>query len=234
MDKLIKFYCDFDAFDDIKPVPAKTMIPEWYRDIKPYANGNKMSINEKGSVVGRSVKKCIPFLDVMTSGYLIKTYCDIEITTVGGVPYYKWAYTPNGEPCITWHHTSQIPNYPNVNFDSNIDIAKFNNVWSVRTPAGYSSLFMPPAHRDNKIVIFPGIVDTDTYDLQVEFPFLLSDPNFNGIIPKGTPIAQVIPFKRDSWKSDYGKADLERSYNRLKSVFVDAYKKMFWQKKFYE
>jgi hypothetical protein len=234
MDKIIKFYCDFDAFDDIKPVPAKTMIPEWYKDVKPYIDSKYPTINDYGKVNNLSVKKCIPFLDSMSSGYLIKTYCDIEITFVEGIPFYKWGMAPVDQPTITFHDTVQIPNYPSTSFNENLKIAKFNNLWVVKTPPGYSSLFIPPMHHDNKMVILPGIVDTDSYDLAIEFPFFLSDSNFNGVIPKGTPIAQVIPIKRDSWKSEFGVANLDRSFRRLKSVFIDAYKKMFWEKKNYE
>ena len=52
------------------------------------------------------------------------------------------------------------------------------------------------------------------------------------MIPAGTPIAQVIPFKRDSFKMSIGEdAERKESYNsnaRLKSVFADAYRK-FWR-----
>ncbi len=28
--------------------------------------------------------------------------------------------------------------------------------------------------------------------------------NFTGMLPKGTPVAQCVPFKRDSWIAQYG------------------------------
>ena len=46
------------------------------------------------------------------------------------------------------------------------------------------------------------MVDTDKYPIPVHFPFLLKK-NFEGLIKQGTPIIQVIPFKRESWKSSY-------------------------------
>jgi len=35
--------------------------------------------------------------------------------------------------------------------------------------------------------------------------------NFEGLIPKGTPVIQVIPFKRDNWKSNI--------YDKVSPVF---------------
>ena len=64
---------------------------------------------------------------------------------------------------------------------------------------------------------------------------MLSDINFRGLIPAGTPLAQVIPFKRDIWKSyvGYDKKEIYKQERQLYSVFFDAYKKMFWDKKQY-
>jgi hypothetical protein len=35
----------------------------------------------------------------------------------------------------------------------------------------------------------------------VHFPARWHDANFNGVLPKGTPIAQCIPIKREKWAS---------------------------------
>jgi hypothetical protein len=40
--------------------------------------------------------------------------------------------------------------------------------------------------------ILPGIVDADHFKLSVQFPFLLQ-AGFEGVIPAGTPVAQIIP-----------------------------------------
>jgi hypothetical protein len=41
-------------------------------------------------------------------------------------------------------------------------------------------------------------VDTDEYVNETNIPALLLDDDFEGIIEAGTPLVQVIPFKRDS------------------------------------
>jgi hypothetical protein len=29
------------------------------------------------------------------------------------------------------------------------------------------------------------------------------DPSFNGVLPKGTPVVQCLPVKRESWSGDF-------------------------------
>lgn len=48
----------------------------------------------------------------------------------------------------------------------------------------------------------PAIVDTDINVQSFDLPMWIKQ-GYEGIIPKGTPLAQVIPFKRDNWSSSY-------------------------------
>jgi hypothetical protein len=86
--------------------------------------------------------------------------------------------------------------------------------------------------------ILEGVVDADSYTTPINFPFNLKDNTFEGMIPAGTPLAQIIPFKRESWQLDFGsekeiiKAEEQRL--NIKSKFYDAYKTMFWSKKEYK
>jgi hypothetical protein len=94
-------------------------------------------------------------------------------------------------------------------------------------------------HRESKIFeILPAIIDTDKAITQINLPFVLKDLKFEGTIPAGTPIAQIIPFKRESWKLEKGnEKDIEKNKNTIKllqSSFVNVYKNKFWQKKSYK
>jgi hypothetical protein len=44
------------------------------------------------------------------------------------------------------------------------------------------------------------LVDCDAfYQNPIHFPARWHDPGFNGVLPKGTPVAQCLPVKRESW-----------------------------------
>jgi len=147
-------------------------------------------------------------------------------------PYYEWS----SYNLIDFHQVEQMPEHPKRN--AHMSYPKWMNPWAVKTPKGYSSLFIQPMHRESPFTILPGVVDTDTYTAPVNFAFVLNDINFEGLIPAGTPIAQVIPIKRDEWKMSLGsQADFieqQKVANRLETKFFDRYKSMFRQPKEYK
>jgi hypothetical protein len=81
-----------------------------------------------------------------------------------------------------------------------------------------------------------GFIDTDKFPNRLYFPFFLKD-GFVGIIPEGTPIAQIIPIKRDSWISEKAlyKEGTEFVFeNIMKINLIRGYKNKFWSKKEYK
>ena len=100
---------------------------------------------------------------------------------------------------IDFHDPSQVAGTPL--FDDDRFIIKFNNFWTIEAPPGYSLLFTHPVNRtDLPFTTLTGLVDCDTFhDSPLNFPARWHDPNFNGVLPKGTPVAQCLPVKRESW-----------------------------------
>lgn len=229
MKKNIKFtnisgYKDFE-----KPQPASAFIPDWYKNTESYVGGKKAT-NGQGSTTA-TIKKCIPVFDAITAGYIITLPADVMVSLKDGAQYFEWA----NFNLISFHPIEQAPLHPIRNEQP---YPKWVNHWAIKTPKGYSALFVQPFHRESLFTILPGIVDTDTYTAPVNFPMVINEPNFEGIIPKGTPIAQVIPFKRDAFKMEFGKQKemIEQSNvsNKLYTKFFDKYKTMFWHRKEYK
>jgi hypothetical protein len=213
------------------PTPAVKNIPEWYVKTPGYLGNDGKKNLESGRPQG-TIKKCIPVFDAISSGYILYTQVDVQVSKVGGETFYHW---PDAD-FISFHTILQADLHPSANKNLG-DFPKFNNPYGIKTPPGYSCLFIQPLHRESRFTIFPGIVDTDTYTSQVNFPFILNDENWEGIIPAGTPMAQVIPFKRESWTHSFGsekEIKEERLVSKkLKSMFINAYKKHFWNRKSY-
>jgi hypothetical protein len=60
---------------------------------------------------------------------------------------------------------------------------------------------------------------------------------FEGIIEKGTPMFQIIPFKRDEWKATYSERSEEESFyeqERFYSKIVSRYGRSYRTKKSFE
>jgi hypothetical protein len=215
------------------PQPASKSIPDWYKNMDSYISKEKKPVG--AGKTDSTIKKCMPVFDAITAGYVIKTPADIwvSIKDIDGVKsqYFEWS----NFGLIEFHPIEQAPEHPNK---KPYAYPKFINPWSIKTPKGYSVLFVQPMHRESIFTILPGIVDTDTYTAAVNFPFVINDPTFEGLIPEGTPLAQIIPIKRDSWKTNIGSdEELKEQRNiatKLKTKFFDGYKIMFWNKKEYK
>jgi hypothetical protein len=205
--------------------PAKLNIPDWYRKISRYLDGNNKPRLYSGGGTNAGVKTCVPFLDAITSGYVVKLHTDLIIE----------------DGTITWSHhiaplsprnamiSGQIPSIPGY--------TPFTSAWELfycmKLPKGYSAIFTQPYNRfDLPFMASTGIMDLDTGIGPGAVPFAVKE-GFNGTIPAGTPIVQIIPFKREDWKLDYSEKPIEIFWNPRSSV-VGWYKKNLWKKKKYD
>jgi hypothetical protein len=223
-------FTNISGFDGLeKPQPASKFIPDWYKKMQSYINNEK-----KPSGYGETdatIKRCMPVFDAITAGYIITLPADVYVSIRDGRHYFQWASLD----LVHFHSVEQAPTHPLRNEN---DYPKWRIDWSIRTPKGYSTLFVQPMHRESIFTIFPGIVDTDKYYAPVNFPFVMNDPKFEGLIPKGTLLGQVIPFKRDNWTMQFGdKKEVKRQAEgsaMLSTKFFDRYKTMFRQNKEYK
>jgi hypothetical protein len=224
---------------EYEPILSSKFLPDWYKNTSSYA-GNEKKPDQHGKITP-TIKRCIPVWDSLTAGYLILTYVDVYVTQVKvsteseeTQPWYAWpSYVP-----LEFHDLWQLPNGHPYDKGHTEGIPKWMNPWAIKTPPGYSTLILQPMHHPSIFTILPGIVDTDRYNATINFPFMLNNINFEGLIPAGTPIAQIIPFKRESWKNTIQTTGelLQKSFEDklfINNRFFDKYKKSFWQRKEY-
>lgn len=232
MSKKIKFNRTSSSFGITghEPSPAVKAIPKWYRSL-PKFSGNEKRFDGKG-FANLTIKACPPFLDSMMNGYIIYTEFDIHVSEIDSSPYLEWR---TGGELISTHSkeqiaTEQVPE----GFDD--QPLKFVNQWQIITPRGYSVMFTHPENRaDLPFITLSGIVETDNYRSVINFPFLIRK-GFQGIIPAGTPIVQIHPFRRESWKMQLGEADkteIIESDIRLNHKLIGGYKTQWWTRKEY-
>lgn len=246
-DPVIKFYMheslDIPAYH---PVPGDRAIPEWFRKTARATTKDKFPkdfIDQKNI----TIKKCMPVLDAMTGGYVIRSPADIHIKAWQDDKdiYYdaNWCNSGNMKHDFIHHHgTWQLGKH--ALFDKKVPDAmalKFNTWFHIVTPPGYSCLFTSQHNNDHLkdlgIEFINAIVDTDNYHPTINFPFIFTNLSKDGaLISQGTPLVQVLPFKRESWSHEIIAQDgmfdemtkkLNRDITKLQSVFRDSYRKNF-------
>jgi len=215
--------------------PAKTFTPDWYKKMPLWKN-NEMHTTEKG--FNHSLKHCIPFLDSLITGYVLSTPYDLYVKNDNGTPFLTW----KGE--IEKHNIFMPSCRPEVADLNLVPAGHFPTefVWrfncSIKIPKEYSVLVTHPLNRhDLPFTSASGIVDGG-FAIQSDgnFPFYLKK-DFEGIIPKGTPFVQLIPFYRESWllKQKNGLIEESKKNSFASSLVIFGwYKKTFWRKKTYE
>lgn len=232
MSKKVQFITTIDSADYTKGIlPAQKNVPKWYKSI-PIIREGDMTYSDNGGVNNLTVKHCLPFYDAMTFGYQIVLPSDLRIKT--GEESFEYNY-PTIQ-VIDHRDTKPAVPLPSEFVDSEFT---WKMIWAPKTPKGYSCLITHPLNRtDLPFHTLSGIIDSDVFfhTPHGNLPFYMRK-NFDGIIKKGTPIAQVIPFKRDNWKSVHVEYDAKAVNNRNKtvlSVFRDFYKKFAYVKKIFK
>jgi len=232
----------FEALDeygwDVAPRPysATQAIPDWWKAMTPYTKeednpeGNKLII--KNLVSNAGPKKCVPMLDAITSGYIIPLWADVQVKNVDDSKYVTWRVT---QPVFQEHGNQSREVETPVGYQA--QVFKFLNKWRMITPKGYSCLILPPfGYRQTGVQAIPAVIDTDKSSLEILPPVWFSE-DFEGILEKGTPIVQVIPFKRSDWKAEYSYLK-DGEYQKLQdknfgATLVNHYMKKVWSKKTY-
>ena len=180
------------------PELATRLTPQWLA---------RMPASEPSAVLGgvpvRTVKQCPPFVDALRYGILFPLSADITVRD--GEFEWDWDIPPLASSPVTRaplgvHLPEQVKGLPPLDADAGAArfVIKFTNYWTVGLPAGWSMLFTHPLNRmDLPFRTVAGLVDCDAYASNfVHFPALWHDDAFEGVLPRGTPVAQGVPVRR--------------------------------------
>jgi len=136
----------------------------------------------------------MPFVDAMTTGWIIPLAATVrlEVTDGGRTVNAGWEFD---RVMVSNHSPPQVAGNPREPRPP----CKFHNHWTITTPKGWSCLFVPPLNRPNPVFeCAAGLVDTDVYASPVHLPFFATAADGLHVIEKGTPLVQVIPFRRET------------------------------------
>lgn len=238
--KIIRFFAEKEYLDLGKPSPAKQAIPEWYR------KAETTYVSDKKNVPG--LKTCMPFLDTLTSGYFLNTPVNIYVNEESNQDSLSNVFGNAGDSLrIRWDGPESLSNFimerpeesgatmprPPGHYPNHLVFSEF---WSTKTPRGWSLLMTHPLNRhDLPFTTASGIIDSDKWFSPGNVPFFIKK-GFSGVIPKGTPFAQLIPIKREEWQMaiDPGMADTNYKQASIVRDSQNSYKKSMWKRKRYE
>lgn len=213
-----------EYFIGTRVLSSKKIIPDWFKHLPIKDIGA-----EEADETSFTAKACVPFLDALTLGYSISLIRDVTF----GEDENGFFIESQFEHDVDAHGPGQYSTFPIE--EKYYPIAfKWLSHNRLTPPEGYSLVFTHPLNRfDLPFLTLTGFVDSDKYNMPVHLPFLL-EKDFRGTIKAGTPIAQVIPIKREDWqlvcKEEIPKVTEKDVAN---SQTPRHYKNNFWVKKRY-
>ena len=221
---------DFTTFNEeslrnFKPVLAKSVAPDWWKKMKIFQ-----------AVRGRrtqTIRSCPAMHDWLKSGWYILANRDIEVL-VG-----QDREGLSNENFITLDSSDSgynSPSHPSEQFDNAFDYIKNNkghvkdafkmrNPWNIITPPGYSTFYLEPfLFQNDYFATWQGIIDTDKFNTNLDNSQIILYPKTEEsfTITKGTPLVQVIPYKREEWTATYQLKDAKTWHENRNKYTTNA------------
>ena len=191
--KFISMQEGLSQVEDCVPKPSYKLIPEWWKKMPMI----KTNISFDGVDAG-SVKNCPSFPDYFSNGYIMPMWTDTILFFDSSRQEWK-ARQSDPEAMLSVHPPYQYTEHVNHKFMGRDTFAVFKLVspWQIFTDKGYSIYQLPTFYHFNEdFSVLPGIIDTDTY-CQTNIQLLIHSDKKEIFIPRGTPLAQYVVFKRN-------------------------------------
>ena len=220
-------------------VPASQALPQWYKDMRPdQVESKPFERHSRGTI-----KACPAMFEGMSQGYILPLWTDLYVEPSedafrNGNPIPRFSWTPgHSKPVVQLMNNGQIDGLPiTEDTDTQAYWLRLDSPWLISTPKGYSTLFIAPFNNsDLMFEPFSGIIHTDIFSTYIKILTLWKGPkDFKGIIKAGTPMLQIIPFKRESFQHHLGTITSEEdreekacSHAVSKLGFSGLYRKLF-------
>ena len=221
---VLQYESAIDSYPNII-TPTRTHVPEWYKKIPKWKNNEVFNAEEQN--FQHSLKQCIPFLDSLSSGYVITLPQDLYVKQINNCPYITWKNLDSSMFPPSWRNSVSDENLvPNGYYPTEY-------IWqpgvALTIPLGYSMLMTHPFNRfDLPFITLSAIVDGGlVMNSRGNVPFYIKK-DFEGVIPKGTPIIQIIPFLQQPWSSKKTKGLVKKGMQdraESQSIISGWYKK---------
>ena len=144
-----------------RPIPAVQGLPEWFKSMPAKAFDLTMGSETE------TVKRCPPFVDAMTYGFLIPLATDIEVRD----GEFSWDFAPEGfssefsHSPVAFHDPSQVVGAPFLMKTASSSNSTVSG--TSRRRRGVPLLFTHPVNRaDLPFTTLTGLVDSDTFSSQ--------------------------------------------------------------------
>lgn len=223
--------------EEVQPRIANKFLPEWWKTMPNYLGVQNNDFNVKNRT---TAKLCPSFAHWFNQGIIIPAWCDMTFRYDKTSDTYSWLMGGNGSPYSVEHHSNdQFLDYLQHNYQGRRAnfIFALQCPWRIITKRGWSVYQLPLLyHFEYNWSVMPGIINTDiTHEINQQILYF-HENNEEVFIPKGTPLVQYIPFKREKIQFTFRDATpkdlrtLKFSWLKLRSKHKNGYISMMKNK----
>jgi hypothetical protein len=203
----VEFISSIEGVEELMPIiPAAEYKRPWtgrlLEDLK-----QKRAAPDYSTTRSVHTAKCPGIFNLMRHGWILRTWQDTTIETNGDGVSCQWSSVINqkelcGFEAIGFHPPEQLTGFFE-NWDGVIqNVIKFQTPWTCKIPAGYFLLEMPVTYSDeNRFETLPGYFSSEYGHANMNPQVKWKVPAGKVLIKAGTPIAQYVLVKRDSFNT---------------------------------
>jgi len=229
------------------PEPAVKLTPKWWKKL-PFLNDFNVSsrlgygmdsnfLNDfkrsKNELKTSTIKGCPAVLDSISSGYILRAWCDIMVTvrdnyeiTVEEAPMVNETNPEKGP--VSYFDSQEM--FISQEIIKGKSIPKLISPFYIKGDPGVSVLVTHPMYHFNQNwSTMPGIVCIDKYPINLKWMFNWIGEPGNYIIEYGTPLLQIIPIVRQKVKLEKTNEKIESSYTKCPVIQVQKFIKSSWE-----
>ena len=185
----IQFLCSPEDLGVIAPpVPAKTVLPDWFRKL-PAVDREHVSARNNGL----TIKRCMPFLDAMATGWILPLAATVrlEIKDGGNDGRFRMGIRQGDGEQSRRHIRS-----PAIRTSRGRRASSTTTGRSERRRAGAACSCRRSTGRTACSRCWPASSTPTPIAAHIHFPFFATGPDGVHVVEKGMPLVQVIPFRR--------------------------------------
>ena len=185
----IRWWSVIDGVEKVTPiVPAREYIPEWWKKVERMIDSR---VDNKGTV-----RNCPSFPEYINQGFVVPLWCDLVVK----IEHDKWEWkTPSKQFSFSSHADEQFRDWlPQHIRDNTSMVVKPACPWRVKTPPGWSVWQLPMYYHYNPLFeTLPGVIWSDIHHEINQQMLFKQYGEFK--IPRGTPLAMYVPYKRNKY-----------------------------------
>jgi hypothetical protein len=188
---IVRFSCVHGAYNysptgQIKLAADLKSQPSWLKNQRTYEDSRDKFLN------------CPGMSDYMKTGYIIPAWENIKIKANTADTVVLMEQIVGSKIEISPMNYKLVDGLAPIESSVKLKVTKITTPWAIFTKSGYSAYVLPAIYYSpflKDLYVYPGIVD---YDKFTDCNFVFTAIRACEIeIPMGTPLLQIIPFKRE-------------------------------------